>query len=157
MLHYTSIDAWLEALIINIHHLLSAALLHAFHLLSDTLPITFDAKTLLAALPLGRCSCYKAYAGEAAVDGLYVVQIDYGQLEYDNMAERSKAVRSGRIPKGREFESHCCHQPLFLPSPGWMHFVLHVRHLQCWVFSRPWLREVGEQCGVYKGFSLHSG
>ena len=39
------------------------------------------------------------------------------QRALDNMAERSKAVRSGRIPKGRGFESHCC-QPNILTFSG---------------------------------------
>ena len=90
------------------------------------------------------------------MNGLYIVQNDYGQLEHDNMAERSKAVRSGRIPKGREFESHCCHQILF-SFQSWLDaFCSACEALAMLGVFQAMAREVGEQCGVYKGFSLDS-
>ena len=54
--------------------------------------------------------------------------------KHDSLAERSKAVRSGRIPKGRGFESHRCHEHfLFFSFLGYPFRVL-CRGLQQFVF-----------------------
>ncbi len=49
--------------------------------------------------------------------------------KHDNVAERSKAVRSGRIPKGREFESHSCQ----IMSFSWLR-----KSARCSIVHRPW-------------------
>ncbi len=49
----------------------------------------------------------------AAKSGIYTAGKPNITSQIDNLAERSKAVRSGRIPKGREFESHSCHIQTF--------------------------------------------
>lgn len=47
---------------------------------------------------------------------IYSVEKALFASKHDNVAERSKAVRSGRIPKGREFKSHRCQTISFLSA-----------------------------------------
>ena len=60
----------------------------------------------------------------------------------DTLAERSKAVAQGAIPKGRGFEPHRCHFSLGLPRPPYRTTqhdeALHAFLCECVAWCRAW-------------------
>ena len=62
------------------------------------------------------------HRGDRASRMSFVCKRWSSSTRHDSLAERSKAVAQGAIPKGRGFEPHSCHflsqSPLQEPSPS---------------------------------------